>query len=174
MEQIRKIQEIENMKRVNLIYKHPLYIECMAKNRVAEEGRIFCGHDLQHFLDVARLAYIFSFERGYRISKEKIYAAALLHDIGKWMQYTEKIPHEQASARIAEKILEETGFDENEKTEILTAILSHREHSKDKRNGIELAEVLYDADKISRNCFVCASEKECDWADEKKNLQIIW
>lgn len=177
MNQEKKQKEIKNMERVWKIYTHPLYRECMEKNRHAEEGRVFCGHDLQHFLDVARLAYIFSMERNYGISKEMIYTAAILHDIGKWKQYTEKIPHEKASAQIAEKILVETGFAEEEKARILEAILSHREHSKKQikaGEGDELSEVLYDADKISRCCFGCQAEPECDWNAEKKNMQIIW
>ena len=103
-----------------------------------------------------------------------IYAAAVLHDIGKWMQYAQKIPHEQASAQIAEQILEDTGFEEDEKKGILLAILSHREHSKENGRGNKLAEVLYDADKTSRNCFACTAKEACDWGEEKKNLRIIW
>ena len=174
MEQSRKQEEIIKMERVHRICTHPLYVECMEKNRQEEMNRIFCGHDMQHFLDVARLEYIFSMERGYGISKESIYAAAVLHDIGKWMQYAQKIPHEQASAQIAEQILEDTGFEEDEKKGILLAILSHREHSKENGRGNKLAEVLYDADKTSRNCFACTAKEACDWGEEKKNLRIIW
>ena len=174
MEYSRKLEEIRKMDRVNCILMHSVYRECLEKNKQTEEERVFCGHDLQHFLDVARLAYIFALERGYDLSKELIYAAALLHDIGKWKQYTQKIPHEQASAGIAEKILPDTGFDEKEKNEILTAILSHRENTRGNAKGSELSEVLYDADKISRNCYSCAAKEECDWGEEKKNLKIIW
>ncbi len=51
---------------------------------MAEEGRRFCHHDMGHFLDVARLAMIFNLQQGLSVSKEMIYAAALLHDIGRW------------------------------------------------------------------------------------------
>lgn len=47
-----------------------------------KKDRIFCGHDMGHLLDVARLAWIFNLEANQEISKERIYAAALLHDIG--------------------------------------------------------------------------------------------
>ena len=40
-----------------------------------------------HLLDVARLAWIFNLEANQEISKERIYAAALLHDIGRHIQY---------------------------------------------------------------------------------------
>ncbi len=63
-------------------------------------------------MDVARIAYILSVDGAYAISKEIIYAAALLHDIGKWKQYEDGTPHEKASADLAEQILEASGFSE--------------------------------------------------------------
>lgn len=184
MDRERKKQEIENLSRVQKIYGHPLFQECLAKNRAAEETRIFCKHDMTHFLDVARLAYIFTMERGYGIAKEEIYAAALLHDIGKWRQHTEKVPHELVSAELAEVILRDTGFTEGEQKRILGAILEHRGKKTVCRNeeaeieeggrGEPLAEVLYDADKISRACYACPAGKECNWSGEKKNLGITW
>lgn len=175
MENHRKQEEMNRMLRVQNIYRHPLFAECLEKNRLAEVERIFCTHDMEHFLDVARLAYIFSMEREYGIAKEEIYAAALLHDIGKWRQYEEQIPHERAGALLAESILRDTGFDEEECARILAAILNHRRENTECADAAgKLAEVLYDADKISRNCFACRAEKECDWSDAKKNLQILW
>ena len=38
---------------------------------------------MRHFLDVARLAWIAGLEQGLGLDKEIVYAAALLHDIGK-------------------------------------------------------------------------------------------
>ena len=32
----------------------------------------------------------------------------------------------------------------------------------------------YDADKISRVCYACPAEKDCNWSREKKNQKIIW
>ena len=139
MERERKLEEIKAMERVWKIYSHPRYQECLGKNQAAEEGRSLCRHNLQHFLDVARLAYIFSMERKYQVKKEFIYASALLHDIGKWRQYTEKIPHEKASAQIAEEILEDAGFGQKERGCILQAILNHRKEERADR----LSEILY-------------------------------
>lgn len=177
MDRERKIKEAEQLSRVQMIYRHPVFQGCLEKNREAEEMRIFCVHDMKHFLDVARLAYIFSLERGYELAKEEIYAASFLHDIGKWRQYKEKIPHEQASAEFAEEILKDTGFAEAERERILEAILKHRGESKEAANGsrkAQLAQVLYDADKISRTCYACPAEKECNWSEEKKNHKITW
>lgn len=177
MELERKMEEQKRMQRVWKIYEHPLFKEGLAENKEAEKERKFCHHDMIHFLDVARLMYLFSMERGYEIEKEEIYAAALLHDIGKWKQYKARISHEIASAEIAKRILEETGFTQAESDRILFAILSHRgkaEESAEEDGKKQFAEILYDADKISRACYTCPAEKECNWSSEKKNQKIIW
>ena len=65
MEIKRKLEEQRRMQRIWKIYEHPLFIEGLVKNKDAEKERRFCHHDMNHFLDVARLMYIFSMERGY-------------------------------------------------------------------------------------------------------------
>lgn len=170
MKELQKIEEIKEMERVWLIYTHPEYQECLQKNREEEKTRIFCKHDIQHFLDVARLAYIFNLERNYKLSKDLIYAAAFLHDIGKWQQYRSGIPHERASAEIAEIILMESGFDAEERKQIIYGILMHRTANVEEK----FAEIIYDADKISRSCYMCEAEKECNWSTKKKNLKVTW
>ena len=55
----RKLEEQRRMQRIWKIYEHPLFIEGLVKNKDAEKERIFCHHDMNHFLDVARLMYIF-------------------------------------------------------------------------------------------------------------------
>lgn len=162
------------MELVQKIYEHPLYQRCLAENKEAEKERIFCGHDLQHFLDTARLSYIFALERGYHISKEEIYAAALLHDIGRWKQYKGELSHEEAGTRIAEEILTDIGWEEQSRNRILDAIREHRTVSEDTSDTEKLREVLYDGDKRSRACYLCPAEKECNWSIEKKNMQVIW
>ena len=85
---------------------------------------------MSHLLDVARIAYIRNLEKGYGFRKDVIYAAAVLHDIGKALQYEEKVPHEIAGERIAGEILDtlpkETGFSEEEKRTIKNAVRGHR------------------------------------------------
>ncbi len=41
--------------------------------------------------------------------KQDIFMLGLLHDIGRFRQYEEWIPHEQASAELAEQILKDCG-----------------------------------------------------------------
>lgn len=173
MDRFEKQRELKTMERVHKIYEHPLFRECLEKNCEAEKERVFCRHDMAHFMDVARLSYIFSLEREYAVPKEEIYAAALLHDIGKWKQYKDGTPHDRASALIAEEILQEAGYSKEEIERILNAILCHRSYNG-KKEKHPLAEVLYDADKISRACYACPAKKECNWSEDKKNKKIIW
>jgi uncharacterized protein len=117
---------------------------------------------------VARLSYIINLENGRNADKELLYAAALLHDIGRWRQYEDGTPHEAESARIAETILPECGFDEAETDLILDAIRSHRSASEE-RPGF--AGLLYRADKLSRRCYECEASGDCDWKMKNSRLE---
>ena len=74
------------MKRIDQILSHPVFREQFALLQEAEKDRIFCRHTMEHFLDVARLMYIYNLEDQAGFSKEMIYAAGLLHDIGRYEQ----------------------------------------------------------------------------------------
>ena len=161
------------MKRVNAIYRHPLYQTYYRRLEEAEQGRIFCRHQMTHLMDVARIAYIRSLEEGLGLDREVIYAAAVLHDIGKVLQYEEGLPHEITGEKIAAEILDglagENAFSETEKAMILTAIRGHRK-LRDEPEVLE--RLLYESDKASRMCFACPAESECDWSAEKKNMEL--
>lgn len=161
----------KDMERVNRILKNGTYRACLEKIRECESERIFCHHDMAHFLDVARLAYLINLEENVGISKERIYAAALLHDIGRHLQYRKGIPHEQASAGIAPEILKQCGFSKEETAQIVEAIASHRD--ADVKSRRDLTGLIYRGDKLSRSCFGCAAEKECNWKKDKKNLELL-
>ena len=152
------------MDRVNAILRHPSFTAALERIAELEKDRLFCKHGMDHLLDVARLAYIFCFESGQKTDREALYAAALLHDIGRWRQYEDGTPHEQESARTAAIVLPECGFSKSEISLILDAILSHRTHSGEKTG---FAGYIYRADKLSRRCFECAARRDCDW--EMKN-----
>jgi uncharacterized protein len=155
-----------NCDRINAILYNHKFISYLNKNKKCEKDRIFCHHDLSHFLDVARIAYILNLENNLNYSKDTIYAAALLHDIGRWKQYEEGIPHDAASAELAVDILEECGYSKQEINEIVEAISQHRKVNEDKSS---LSYIIYFSDKASRNCFNCKAAKECNWSSEKKN-----
>lgn len=165
------MKEQSNMERVNRIWNHPVYQESLHKIQELEQERIFCRHDWQHFMDVARLAYIENLEQGLGISKEIIYAAALLHDIGRHLQYLEGVPHHKGGVRLAVPILEECGFRKEESILVLEAIGGHRDTETGSKAS--LAGLIYRADKASRCCFACKAYKECNWSDEKKNKVIL-
>lgn len=158
------------MDRINQILKLDLYKEYVDKNMLAEKQRQFCRHDMGHFLDVARIAMILNLSDGYQLSKEMIYAAALLHDIGRWKQYEDGTPHEEVSARLAPEILIKCGFNKEEIAVVLDAVRNHR--NADIRENKDLAGLLYRADKLSRACFSCKAESKCDWKKDKKNLLL--
>ncbi|SHI89605.1 uncharacterized protein SAMN02745163_00961 [Clostridium cavendishii DSM 21758] len=155
------------MHRINLLLENVKYKEFLCKLEKLEEGRIFCNHNLQHFLDVSRIAYILCLENKLSVNKEIIYAFGLLHDIGRVLEYEEGIPHDKASKDIAEELLTEADFNKEEIQIISQAILSHRLEKTTGLNNIFLM-----ADKLSRACFNCKAEKLCKWKDEKKNLYI--
>lgn len=159
------------METVEAVRSHPLYQEHLARLAELERDRVFCRHGIGHLLDTARIAWIFNLEYNLGFRKEAVYAAALMHDIGKDEQYERGIPHEEASARIAREILDDMGaaFDESECDAIVAAI---REHRRLPERASLLGTMLYDADKASRTCFACPAREDCSWSSEKMNLSV--
>ena len=161
------------MDRINQIWNHPIFKECVGKNKMAEADRCFCHHDIEHFLAVARIAMLLNLQENLQIEKDLLYAAAFLHDIGRFLQYLENIPHEEASVTIAGQILPECGYDEGEIEVITGAIASHRGSSQKDSTGA-LSNLLYRADKMSRNCQFCEVYRECNWSEEMKRQELIF
>ena len=149
------------MERIQKILNHPLYQEQFKLLQDAEKDREFCRHTMEHFVDVARLMYIYTLEEKTNVSKELIYAAALLHDIGRYEQIFLGTPHHISGARIADEIIQ-----------VAEAIAGHRKESSEEDSL--LAKYLYRADKQSRNCFACPAIEECNWPDTKKNLALFY
>ncbi|MCL2840973.1 MAG: HD domain-containing protein [Defluviitaleaceae bacterium] len=159
------------MKRVNLILNHPLYAFNLESNITMEKGWRYCKHDIIHLMDVARIAYILNLENGYGFPKEQVYAAALLHDITKWKQISEGIPHHESAIEPATKILKDCGFSSREIKTITTAILNHRKGPKDKKD--KFSQIIFKADKLSRTCYFCNyEEKTCNWDKKKKSTKL--
>lgn len=146
------------MVRIEKIRFHTQYIEFMNRNAEYESTRIFCHHDFQHVLDVARIAYILALENKLSILKEVIYAASLLHDIGRWKEYAEGVDHASESAILASPILVQCGFTREECDSILFAIGHHRTKGQDQNS---LGWVLFEADKKSRLCCKCLTRETC-------------
>ena len=157
------------MDNIDVIMNNKLYKEALKKLSEYERDREFCNHTIEHFIDVSRIAYIMVLEEKLSVSKEVIYAIGLLHDIGRVRQYEEGIHHDIASVEMSREILKETSFIEEEINTILNGIANHRKESDNK-----LEEIIYKADKLSRQCFNCKAEKECYWSSEKKNFKITY
>ena len=71
------------MYRLNEVVHHWIYQDYYGRIKRLEKERIFCCHQMTHFLDVARIAYIKNLEENLGFEKDVIYTAAVLHDIGK-------------------------------------------------------------------------------------------
>lgn len=162
------------MERVNRIIQNEEYKKHLKAIKKYEKGRRFCKHNIKHLLDVCRIAYIINLEKNSGIDKEIIYAAGLLHDIGKGKQYEDGTEHDIASAEYADNILMSSGFLRGEIDNIKEAILKHRKDESDENDENSLSWILYKADKLSRKCFYCKVESQCNWSCNKKNLNILY
>lgn len=158
------------MERMEAIRRHPLFQQEYGRLWAAETDRPFCRHTMEHLLDVARLMYIYALEDGADLSRDIIYAAALLHDIGRHQQLADGTPHEIAGARLAGEVLWDCGFESQEIVQIQRAIGAHRHVGEEDT----LSRYLYWADKRSRPCYDCAASAECNWPNERRNLELSY
>lgn len=155
------------VQRVGRILADGVYRHCLEQNAAREVDRPFCHHDFQHMLDVARICYILMVEGNrskefikrhrlntHQAAKEVIYAAGLLHNIGRWQQYDNGEDHASAGARYARPVLERAGFCPHEIEVITRAIASHRHGGPE---GGLLGRLLCRADDLARPCATCAA-----------------
>lgn len=159
------------------ILKDERYLKCLSDIEELEKNRIFCKHNLSHFINVARIATIIWLEEGggNNLKRDIIYAAGLLHDIGRAEEYTKGTPHEEAGAIIAGEILQSSGYEDKEIEMITRAISSHRikdDNVKEDRDIDYLGQIISKADKLSRECFACSASDMCKWSKEKKNKSL--
>ena len=163
------------------------YKNRLRKLKEMEQDRVYCRHDLDHFLHVARIACLLSVEQGLELDKEQVYLCALLHDLGRVEEYGAGISHAKASGAAAGEILRVLGYDEKKAREICYAISHHsgrvnlreqrgRSGESAKKDSDEmardrrelLARIIALADQLSRNCFACEARESCKWKDEEK------
>ncbi len=157
------------MNAIDHITGHPEFIRIMKEIEIEEADRIYCRHGLAHGLDVARIAYIRVLQEKLEFSKELVYAAGLLHDIGRLDEKRIGMSHERAGVDMAARILADSPFSEEEREMILNAVRYHRS-SDAGHDAFSL--LICQADKASRNCFLCAAADTCYWEDEKRNTHI--
>ena len=76
---------------------------------------------------------------------------------------------EKIEKEILTTLPEDAKFTEEEQQQILLAIRGHRR----KHEGMEpIEELFYDSDKRSRMCHSCPAQKQCNWTEEEKNMEI--
>lgn len=156
-----------DLSKSNAILADPRYQDYLTKIADHEKNRRFCRHDLSHFIDVARITTILCLEAELKVERDLIYTTALLHDLGRAKEYEDGTPHELASVELAVNFLGE--YSPQEQETILDAI---RQHRSPEATGF--AGNFYRADKLSRPCYNCPAEAECNWTTEKKNLEITY
>ncbi len=163
------------MERIEKILSDPQYRFYCEKNQKWEQSRVFCKHDMEHFWQTARVAYILYLESkdeddklpGGKV-KEMLYAAALLHDIGRFKEYEDKtLDHASESAILARPLLDSAGFCSEEIAQILEAIKNHREPGHP-----GLSRLIYQADKESRPCCTCPALDDCKKFSATKRPQV--
>ena len=160
---------IQAMQRIQPILHHPKYCDWMKKIDQLEQDRVYCRHGLSHVLDVARIASLIAAERKASYPRDVIYAAALMHDLGRLKQYTTGEPHAEAGIQMARELLRATAFSTQEQQEILYAIGSHRVGDA----SDSLSQILFEADHASRMCFACEASDTCYWSEERRNHTIL-
>lgn len=158
------------MERIERLLQDKRFQHGLQRVTQLEQQRIFCCHGLDHLLDVARIAWIMVLEQQLPLEKDVVYGAALLHDLGRYRQYEEGVAHHQASAELAAAILPDAGYSAAETAAIVQAIVQHGAQPQQDL----LAQVLYQADKLSRNCFQCGAQAQCKWLPEKRNKTILY
>lgn len=187
------------MPRVDALVRSAAFRRALAAIEDAEHERPWCRHGLAHLLDVARIAWIDALEHGLPLSKDVVYAAALLHDVGRAAQYACGEPHDAAGGRMAAEMLDELPaalrYAADERACIVAAVAGHRGEDADcsRAAGVgdasavsapaaaasfapaaadALVAVIRTADKASRSCWACAARATCHWPEEAMNASI--
>lgn len=156
----------------NAVLHHPDFMQAVALLREKEATRIFCRHGLDHFMDVARIAWIICLEEGLTFPKEEIYLTALLHDIGRSQDAAH---HDEASVSMAKAILKSCSVPEDIIARVLEAISSHRQKlTSFNPKQASMGELIAWADKRSRLCFQCPAQADCYWPASQKNMTIFY
>lgn len=172
------------------------YRENVKKIARLEADRIYCRHNMEHFMDVARLAQIRNLKEQLGLDEEMIYLYALLHDIGRMKEYEQGISHAAASAEFAGEIFVAIEYPKEKADVICKAILAHRRKMQQENESPGLkgqqelvslkkgqenisreacfVQLMKWADKASRMCFACEAADSCKWSEEEKNKPETW
>jgi HD superfamily phosphodiesterase len=158
-------------------------MECLAKNAEREKDRRFCRHDYRHMADVAKISYNMLLDSGDikaiaaggmlagpKAALEVVYAAGLLHDIARWIQYDSGEDHALAGARLARGVMERAGFNLREAALVQRAI---REHRRAGQGASLLGKTLCLADDLARPCTKCEVRMDCYKIEQMERIKGI-
>ncbi len=158
------------MKRVKAILAHPLYQRHMQDIAKQESSRRFCRHDIEHCLSVARIMLLCAEREQRQLDPALLYAAALLHDIGRAACCAPGRQHAQAACTLAGEILPACGYRAEQTAQVLHAIRLHNDATPSEE---PLTLLLRFADHRSRNCFLCTARDDCHWPETEKNQEVF-
>ncbi len=117
---------------------------------IVEKESSDSGHNFDHVMRVYNLAMKIAEKESEEIDLEVLQIATLLHDIGGSKEMndpTGKTDHAVESAKMAEPILTQMGYEPEKIKHIQDCIISHRYKTENKPETIE-AKILFDADKL--------------------------
>lgn len=158
------------MRFVSALLENDMYNRKRRRLDLLETDRIFCRHDMAHFMDVARIAQLRNLEEHMQQDKEMIYLYALLHDIGRVAEYEQGISHAQASADAAGEILMHLGYPAEQIVLLQKAILEHRGNSVEEHPY----KAMESCDAPAKKSEDTAAEESADrvtWDDTEQNSQ---
>ncbi|WP_243131608.1 HD domain-containing protein [Desulfallas thermosapovorans] len=103
-------------------------------------------------------------------AREIIYAAGLLHDMARWVEYETGEDHAVAGARMALEVLGRAAFNPAERKIITTAI---REHRSGGPGASPLGQLICRADDLARPCSRCAARDDCYKIDRMETAGML-
>ncbi len=162
------------MKYTERLLKNERFLRIQQEIREDEKDRVYCHHELEHGLDVARIAWILYLEAGAcrEEIKDRIYVTGLIHDIGRSVQYRTGEHHAIAGAEIARQILSEIDYPEKWISDVCGFIREHHGRQYAYSDKSQIGYYIERADKLSRNCFSCPAVDTCKWSEAEKNQTV--
>ncbi len=163
------------------------FLRVQREIREDEAERIYCRHEIEHGLDVCRIAWIMYLEdvisdntvgkntirfSGGDSAKDRFYVTGLLHDVGRSLQYRTGEHHSTAGEKLAGQILKEIGYPEKWIRETVDFIRDHHGRQNVYTDKTAVGYYIERADQLSRNCFCCPAAATCKWKDEERNRTI--
>jgi len=180
---------MKKMKYTDRLLKNERFLQIQRDIRTDETDRIYCHHELEHGLDVCRIAWIMYLEdvvsegmisdttdaesdSDREEIKDRIYVTGLLHDIGRSCQYRTGEHHAVSGAALAEQILRTIDYPENRISETVDFIRDHHGRQNAYTDRSMIGYYVERADQLSRNCFCCPAAATCKWSDAERNRTI--